>query len=101
MRQKDLHGALADVLDGALDWNLVKDSQFSTQQPARQPATLSNREREVLQLVAQGLSNKEIGRALFISESTVKVHVRHILEKLGVRTRTEAALTAASGDYDN
>jgi len=54
---------------------------------------LSRRELEVLQLIRQGLSNKQIARTLWISEATVKVHVRHILEKLGVRSRTEAALT--------
>jgi ATP/maltotriose-dependent transcriptional regulator MalT len=61
----------------------------------RQPltsGTLSPREQEVLELVRKGLSNKEIARILWITESTAKVHVRHILEKLGVRTRTEAAL---------
>jgi ATP/maltotriose-dependent transcriptional regulator MalT len=58
--------------------------------------TLSPREREVLMMVAQGMTNREIAIALFISEATAKVHVRHILEKLRVRTRTEAALRAAS-----
>jgi DNA-binding CsgD family transcriptional regulator len=53
---------------------------------------LSPREREVLELIRKGLSNKEISRVLWITEGTAKVHVRHILEKLGVRTRTEAAL---------
>jgi len=52
---------------------------------------LSKREKEVHELLAQGLSNKEIARILFIEEVTVKVHVRHIFEKLGVRTRVEAA----------
>ena len=47
---------------------------------------------EVYELLAQGLSNKEIAGSLFISEATVKVHVSRILEKLGVRTRTEAAV---------
>jgi two-component system nitrate/nitrite response regulator NarL len=56
---------------------------------------VSRREREVLDLLAQGLKNKEIARALFITEGTVKVHVRHILEKLDVKTRTEAAVRAA------
>jgi DNA-binding NarL/FixJ family response regulator len=56
---------------------------------------ISPREKEVLDLIAQGLRNKEIASTLFISEATVKVHVRHILEKLGVKTRTEAAVRAA------
>jgi len=63
----------------------------------RRSETLSPREREVHELVAQGRSNREIAKTLFISESTVKVHVRHILEKLGVHTRTEAALTPIDG----
>jgi len=53
---------------------------------------LSPRESEVHDLISQGLSNREIAQTLFISESTVKVHVRRIFEKLGVRTRTQAAL---------
>jgi DNA-binding NarL/FixJ family response regulator len=57
----------------------------------RKHELLSRREREVYELLAQGRTNPEIARALFISESTTKVHVRHIFEKLGVRTRAEAA----------
>jgi DNA-binding CsgD family transcriptional regulator/tetratricopeptide (TPR) repeat protein len=52
---------------------------------------LTRREEEVLELVRQGLTNREIARTLWIAESTVKVHVRHVLEKLGARSRTEAA----------
>jgi DNA-binding NarL/FixJ family response regulator len=55
---------------------------------------LSEREREILSLIATGASNKEIANALFIAEGTVKNHVTNILGKLGVRDRTQAALKA-------
>ncbi len=55
---------------------------------------LSERELEVLQLVGDGLSNKEIADRLFISIQTVKTHITHIFEKLGVKDRTEAVATA-------
>lgn len=53
---------------------------------------LTEREREVLALLRKGLSNRQIAQTLWITESTAKVHVRHIFDKLGVRTRTAAAL---------
>jgi DNA-binding NarL/FixJ family response regulator len=56
---------------------------------------LSEREREVLGLLAAGLRNREIGARLIISEATVKTHVRHVLEKLRFRNRAEAAAFAA------
>ncbi len=59
-------------------------------QPLTEP--LSDREREVLRLVAQGASNKEIAAALFLAEGTVKNHLTNILGKLGVSDRTQAAL---------
>lgn len=55
---------------------------------------LTTRERDVLRLLIQGRSNKEIGQALFISEDTVKKHVQTILLKLGVSDRTQAAVKA-------
>lgn len=58
------------------------------------PETLTGRETEVLRLIGQGLSNKEIARELGITEKTVKTHVSNILSKLGVLSRTQAALHA-------
>jgi len=55
---------------------------------------LTEREREILRLLAKGESNREIGEALFITEGTVKNHVSNILSKLGLRYRTQAALWA-------
>jgi DNA-binding NarL/FixJ family response regulator len=66
---------------------------------ARRPAArldaLSRRERGVAELVAKGLRNREIARTLHIAESTVKDHVHHILEKLGMASRTELAYVVA------
>lgn len=59
------------------------------------PETLTERETDVLRLVAQGLANKEIARELHIGEKTVKTHVSNVLLKLNVRSRTQAALYAA------
>ncbi len=58
------------------------------------PEVLTERESEVLLAVARGLSNSEIAGALFISEKTVKTHVSSILGKLGLASRTQAALYA-------
>ena len=55
---------------------------------------LSDREREILQLVAEGLTNREIAQRLSISHNTVKVHLSNIFEKTGVASRTEATLYA-------
>jgi DNA-binding NarL/FixJ family response regulator len=56
--------------------------------------SLTNREKEVLQEVVAGHRNKDIGARLFISEETVKVHLKHVMEKLGARDRTQAVAIA-------
>jgi DNA-binding CsgD family transcriptional regulator len=85
--------ASAMVLAGDKDWAQRLDLSISpTSLRPTLESDLSPREGEVYELLRQGLSNKAIARALFISEATVKVHVRRILEKLGVKTRTQAAL---------
>jgi DNA-binding NarL/FixJ family response regulator len=86
--------SLVSVLRRSSDYDLAREVGIDLGRRPRHPevlTALSPREREVLELVRQGFTNADIARALFISESTVKVHVRHILEKTGARSRTEAA----------
>jgi DNA-binding CsgD family transcriptional regulator/tetratricopeptide (TPR) repeat protein len=84
-----------DVLEAAVhrarDVSLARAAGLPVPRRIHSMGQLSPREQEVHALLAQGLTNAEIAQSLFISVSTVKVHVRHILEKLGARTRTEAA----------
>ncbi len=93
---------IAPVLGAACDERLAR--KFAIELPAGSASpplsdeALTRREREVLQLAADGYSNKEISNELFISEVTVKVHLRHIYKKLGVRNRTEASRYSVSSD---
>jgi DNA-binding NarL/FixJ family response regulator len=62
--------------------------------PPKEFGELTEREHEILRLIATGLSNAEIGQKVYISETTVKTHVTHILQKLGLRDRVQAVVLA-------
>lgn len=75
---------LASVLAESLRDNTTQDDNNIT--------SLTPREADILELISQGLSNKMIARKLDIAESTVKVHVKHLLKKLNLKSRVEAAV---------
>jgi ATP/maltotriose-dependent transcriptional regulator MalT len=93
-RLPDSRSEVNDVIVRATDEKLAHALGLGAFEadPLAPNSLLSARESEVHKLLAQGLTNREIGQQLFISEATVKVHVGKILEKLGVRSRTEAAI---------
>ena len=73
----------------------VNEDEYEEDEPSDSPESLTEREREILRLLASGYSNREIARALLVVEGTVKNHVSSILAKMGVRDRTRAVLKAA------
>ena len=96
LRAEPLRAALDDLgrrlgLDGGGGHGAAKDGGSSV-------AALTPREREVLRLMSRGLSNRQIGEELFITQKTASVHVSNILAKLGAATRTEAAAIARAED---
>lgn len=88
--QRALQGKM--VMSEAVTQVLASAIRKPQPPPANTIDSLTAREREILELIAQGLSNKLIARELDISDGTVKVHVKHLLKKLGLRSRVEAAV---------
>jgi two-component system, NarL family, response regulator LiaR len=95
---QDLLQAIRDVAQGAsslhpqIAHKLIRELRRPAERPAAVP--LTDREREVLRLVAQGLSNEAMARALGVGERTVRSHISHILGKLHLANRTQLALYA-------
>jgi DNA-binding NarL/FixJ family response regulator len=90
-----LYTALQDVAVGrsAFDLALLEKVNQSQPEEARLTEALTDREVEILHFAAKGMTNKQIGHALFISDRTVQGHLQNIYQKLGVGTRTEAVTT--------
>ena len=85
------------LLSPSVTRRLVSEFAARTKQPAGQPVALTeltSREREVMGLVAEGLTNAEIGEQLFMSPATARTHVSRILTKLGARDRTQLVVMA-------
>ncbi len=98
-RPDRLVGAVRAVADGQSVFDAGVASRIVAGRVSADTASvsdepLSEREMDVLRLMAEGMNNREIGRALWIGESTVKTHVSHILRKLGQSDRTSAVLGA-------
>ncbi len=80
------------VLSEAVNAALADAIRRPVEKAATDLSQLTNREQEILELIAKGRSNKLIARELDISDGTVKVHVKHLLKKLNLRSRVEAAV---------
>jgi DNA-binding NarL/FixJ family response regulator len=83
------------LLSPAITKRVIKQfTRISRPAPPKELEELTAREHEILRLIASGLSNSDIGKQLYISETTVKTHVTHILQKLGLHDRVQAIVLA-------
>jgi DNA-binding NarL/FixJ family response regulator len=91
------------LLSPAITKRVIKQfTRISRPQPPRQLDELTERELDVFRLIARGLSNAEIARELYISDTTVKTHITHILMKLNLRDRVQAVVLAyETGLFDS
>lgn len=94
-----IHRGYTQFGPGILEKLMATSSVSEPSKPEELPpglTELTTREREVLRMIATGASNREIAQALFLSEGTVRNHISHILTRLNVRDRTQAAIVANS-----
>lgn len=99
MEPEALIDAVREILEGQLTVSPSLSSAMARALRGQEPApsnldALTERERQILRLIAEGQSNKAIARRLEITDATVKVHVKHLLKKLSMRSRVEAAIWA-------
>ena len=83
------------LLSPAITKHVIKQfTRIPRHEPPKELDELTAREQDILRLIARGLSNAEIGAELYISETTVKTHVTHVLQKLGLRDRVQVVVLA-------
>lgn len=97
MEPESLIDAIRETLDGQVTVSPQLTSAMARAlrdkaAPSLDISSLTDREQQILQLIAEGQSNKRIARSLDIAEATVKVHVKHLLKKLNMHSRVEAAI---------
>lgn len=97
MEPESLIDAIREILDGQVTVSPQLSSAMAralrdNAAPSLDISSLTEREQQILQLIAEGQSNKRIARSLDIAEATVKVHVKHLLKKLNMHSRVEAAI---------
>ena len=96
---RSIHKGYTQFGPGIVEKAVTYQPVESAPEPPTLPSgfeSLTNKEKEVLSLVAQGLNNKEISAKLYMSEGTIRNHISHILGRLNVRDRTQAAIIASA-----
>ena len=83
------------LLDPAVTTRVLERLRHADEDEPTELAQLTEREREILELIAEGLTNRQIGQRLYLAEKTVKNYVSSLLAKLGLERRTQAAVLAA------
>ncbi len=91
-----MHNALKTIMEGGIyiPQALVENNSETTSNSNRRGKTLTNRQSQVLDLIAEGKSNKQIAYEMGVSEATVKLHINALLRSLKVNNRTQAVITA-------